>query len=200
MLADVTVPTQVEAAFVSAKAAFGPATILVNNAGAARSAAFADTDASLWHEMLAVNLTSAYLCCTHALPDMRTTGYGRIVNVASTAALQGYAYVSAYCAAKHGLLGLTRALAVEYATTGVTINAVCPGFTDTPMLDAATKHIESTTRHTQASAKERLAASNPQKRLLTVGEVAQAVAFLCGTQSNGITGIALPVDGGETAA
>jgi len=143
--ADVTDAQALARAFRDAAAAFGPVQILVNNAGNARSAPFLRTDAQLWREMLEVNLTGTYLCCREALPGMLEADYGRIVNVASTAGLVGYPYVSAYCAAKHGVIGLTRALASETARSHVTVNAVCPGYTDTDMVREAISNIVSKT-------------------------------------------------------
>ncbi|MEE9386923.1 MAG: SDR family NAD(P)-dependent oxidoreductase [Nannocystaceae bacterium] len=198
--ADVTVDDEVHRAFTAANVRFGPPTILVNNAGNARAAPFARTTRALWDEMIAVNLTSTYLCIQEALVHMRPCGSGRIINVASTASLRGYAYVAAYCAAKHGVVGLTRALALELASTSITVNAVCPGYTDTPMLDEAARNIANQTGCTEAEAKQRLASNNPQKRLVEPAEVAAAVGWLCSEQARSVTGIALPICGGEPMA
>jgi len=195
--ADVTDPASVSAAFERAVAGFGPVDILVNNAGAAASAPFGKTDLALWQEMLAVNLTGVYLCCQAALPRMLKSGYGRIVNIASTAGLTGYAYTSAYCAAKHGVIGLTRSLALETAKAGVTVNAVCPGYTGTDMLQ---RTLENITKKTGRSADEALAEivkAYPQGRLVTPQEVANAVLWLCLPGSAAITGQAIAVAGGE---
>src|SRR5215471_6781869 len=129
--ADVCDEAALSRAFASARAEFGPIQILVNNAGQGRSAPFLKTDLALWRSMMQVNLDSAFQCIHAVLPAMLQTGWGRIVNIASTAGLKGYGYVSAYCAAKHGVVGLTRSLALEVATHGVTVNAVCPGYTET---------------------------------------------------------------------
>src|SRR5205085_7738160 len=145
---------------------------LVNNAGKATSAPFEKTDAALWSDMLASNLTSLFLVTHAVLPGMAQRGRGRVINVASTAGLTGYAYVSAYVAAKHGVVGLTRALALEYARRGVTVNAVCPSYTDTPMLDATVANIVAKTKRSAEQARAELAATNPMGRLITPDEVA----------------------------
>ena len=199
VVADVADEGALTGAFAQAKA-FGAPSILIHNAGGAESAPFARTDPALWQRMLALNLTSAYLCTRAAAPAMTATGWGRIVNVASTAGLKGYAYVSAYVAAKHGLVGLTRALAVEFAKTGVTVNAVCPGYTDTPMLDGAVSAIAAKTKRSADEARASLAASNPMGRLVTPQEVAAAVGFLCLPSSSTITGTTMAIDGGEVSA
>ena len=172
--------------------------ILVNNAGIARSAPLARTDPQLWQDMLAVNLTGTYNCTQAALEGMLRARWGRVVNVASTAALTGYAYVSAYCAAKHGVLGFTRALALEVAAKGVTVNAVCPGYTDTPLLDEALDTIVARTGRSREQARQELAAANPQGRLVTPQQVANAVAWLCLPGSDAVHGQAIAVAGGET--
>ena len=149
---DVTDEAGVAAAFAEAARAFGPVTILVNNAGAAESAPFVRTSLELLRRMLDVNLIGTFLCSRAALPDMLEAGFGRIVNVASIAGLKGAAYVSAYCAAKHGVVGLTRALALETATRGITVNAVCPSYTDTDMAQRAIANIVAKTSRTAAEA------------------------------------------------
>ncbi len=199
IVADVTDETAVARALGDVAAAHGAPAILINNAGGAESAPFARTDPSLWRRMIDLNLTSAYFCTRAVAPAMMAAGWGRIVNVASTAGLKGYGYVSAYVAAKHGLVGLTRALAVEFARTGITVNAVCPGYTDTPMLDAAIATIASKTSRSADDARAGLAASNPMGRLITPEEVAAAVGFLCLPRASSITGETLAIDGGEIA-
>ncbi|ARP83745.1 3-hydroxyacyl-CoA dehydrogenase [Bordetella genomosp. 8] len=198
--ADVTDPDALADAFARAASASGPIGILVNNAGQARSERFDRTDAALWASMLAVNLTGTFHCIQAALPGMLAAGWGRIVNVASTAGLAGYAYVSAYCAAKHGVIGLTRALALETAAKGVTVNAVCPGYTDTDIVRDAVRNIVAKTGMDEAGARARLAERNPQGRLVQPREVAHAVAWLCQPGAGAINGQAIPVDGGEIMA
>jgi NAD(P)-dependent dehydrogenase (short-subunit alcohol dehydrogenase family) len=170
---------------------------MVNNAGQAQSAPFLKTDDALWQNMLAVNLTGTFHCTHAALPDMLASGWGRIVNVASTAGLAGYKYVSAYCAAKHGVIGLTRSLAAELATKGITVNAVCPGYTDTGIVMETIANIVARTGRSEAAALAELTAGNPQRRLVQPEEVANAVTWLCLPGSDAMNGQAIAVAGGE---
>ena len=194
---DVTDADNVEAAFQQAQAESGPIEILVNNAGAADTAPFHKMDIQHWRRMMAVNLDGVFNCTRAVYEEMRTRGWGRIVNVASTAAVKGYAYVSAYCAAKHGVLGLTRALALEAAKSGVTVNAVCPGYTDTDIVRDAVKNIAKKTGRSEDEALAELTSDNPQGRLIQPSEVADAVVWLCRPESASITGQAIVVAGGE---
>jgi NAD(P)-dependent dehydrogenase (short-subunit alcohol dehydrogenase family) len=172
--------------------------ILVNAAGAAESAPFLRSDAALFERMLRVNLMGAVAVTQAVLPAMLESRFGRVVHIASTAALKGYPYVSAYVAAKHALLGLVRALAQEVATKGVTVNAVCPGFTDTDIVTDSVARIVAKTGRSEAEARAELARHNPQRRLITPDEVAQAVLMLCSPDAGAINGQAIAVDGGET--
>jgi NAD(P)-dependent dehydrogenase (short-subunit alcohol dehydrogenase family) len=194
---DVTDEASVRAAFATVRERFGRVDVLVNNAGQAESAPLAKTDLALWQRMLAVNLTGTFLCTREALPEMTKRGSGRIVNVASTAGLLGYAYVSAYCAAKHGVIGLTRALALEAAKSGVTVNAVCPGYTETEIVQDAVANIVAKTGKSEAEARAALVARNPQGRMVQPDEVANAVLWLCLPGSGAITGQAIAIAGGE---
>jgi NAD(P)-dependent dehydrogenase (short-subunit alcohol dehydrogenase family) len=196
-VADVADPSAVAEAFQHARSKFGPIEILVNNAGQAASAPFLKTDAALWRRMHAVNLDGTFHCTQAALPDMLAAGWGRIINVASTAGLTGYSYIAAYCASKHAVIGLTRALAVEVAAKGITVNAVCPGYTDTDMVKETIANIVAKTGRTPEQALAELTSRNPQHRLIKPQEVARTVAWLCLPDSESITGQAISISGGE---
>lgn len=188
---------QVAGAFAQARSGFGPIDILVNNAGQAHSAPFAKTDLALWQQMLDVNLTGTFLCTQAALPDMLGAQWGRIVNVASTAGLTGYAYVAAYVAAKHGVIGLTKALALEVAKKGITVNAVCPGYTETEILRESIANVVAKTGRSEEEARAEFAKGNPQGRIVQPQEVADTVAWLCHGGSGAIHGQSIAVCGGE---
>lgn len=181
----------------TAPAALPPVTILVNAAGAAVSAPFLKTTDADFRAALDANLMSAVALTRVALPGMLAGGHGRIINIASTAALKGYAYVVPYVAAKHALLGFTRALALEVAARGVTVNAICPGFTETPLLAESIARIGAKTGLDDAAARAELAKHSPQGRLLQPEEIAALTVFLCTDAAQGIHGAALPVSGGE---
>jgi NAD(P)-dependent dehydrogenase (short-subunit alcohol dehydrogenase family) len=190
---DVTDPDQVREAF--AKAA--PVDILINCAGQAESAPFLRHDLGLWERMLAVNLTGVFLCCHAVLPGMIDRGFGRIINIASTGGLAPYRYVAGYVAAKHGVIGLSRALALEFADRGVTINAVCPGFTRTDMYEQAIDNVVEKTGRNRDAAERALISGNPQNRPVEPHEVAHTTLWLCSPLASAVTGQSIVVAGGE---
>jgi 3-hydroxybutyrate dehydrogenase len=194
--ADVADPASVRALFKDARAALGDIDILVNAAGIAPSAPLAKTTDEQWRQAIEVNLSGPFYCLREALPSMAARGWGRVVNVASIAGKTGIPYIAAYAASKHGLLGLTKVAALEVAARGVTVNAVCPGYVDTPMTDESVRRIVEKTGVPAADVRRRLEESSPQKRLYTAAEVSALVLFLCGDDAAGINGQALSVDGG----
>ena len=196
-VADVTDAEAVLRVFGEAANRAGPIDILVNSAGAAESAPFRDTDAAMLDRMLAVNLKGVFFCAKAVIAGMAAREFGRIVNVASTAGLKAYPYVSAYCAAKHAVIGLTRALALETARTGVTVNAVCPGFTDTELVRESVARIQARTGRGADAIRADLVRANPMGRFMAPQEVAEAVAWLCGREAAAMTGQAVAVAGGE---
>jgi NAD(P)-dependent dehydrogenase (short-subunit alcohol dehydrogenase family) len=188
--ADVTDEAAVRRGFDACREANGPIAILVNSAGIGESAPLARTDLAMWERILATNLTGTFLCAREALRDMTAEGWGRIVNVASIAGLTGAPYISAYSASKHGVIGLTRALAAEFAGKHVTVNAVCPGYTETEMMDRTIANITARTQKSAGEARELLAQFNPEGRIATADEVAEAILELIdGTE----TGVALVI-------
>lgn len=195
--ADVGNADQMLAAFQDASNHFGAVDILVNNAGQAASAPLHKMDDALWSAMLAVNLTGTYNGMRLVLPAMLERNFGRIVNIASTAGLKGYPYVSAYSAAKHGVIGLTRSIALEVASRNITVNAVCPGYTDTDIVRETVSNIQAKSGRSEGEAMAVLVANNPQRRLIQCEEVANAVAWLCLPGSESVTGQSIAVAGGE---
>jgi 3-hydroxybutyrate dehydrogenase len=195
-VADVADQAAVGAAIAQA-ASRQPIDILIANAGIAESAPFAKSDAALFRRMMDVDFMGVVHAIQAALPGMKDRPYGRIIAIASTAGLKGYAYASAYSAAKHAVIGLVRSLALELSNTCVTVNAVCPGFTDTDLLTGSIDNIMKKTGRSHEQAVADLSRHNPQGRLVTPAEVADTVLWLCGEGSGSITGQAIAVAGGE---
>ncbi len=196
VVCDVTQVDSIASAVAATVEAFGPITVLVNNAGAAGSHKFLGHDDRLWQYMLDINLTSVYQVTKAVAPMMVAARWGRIINIASIASKVGSKYVAAYTAAKHGVLGLTRALAVEFVADNITVNAICPGYVDTPMTDQAVANIAAYTRRSAAEARATLEHVSPQNRLFTVEEVAAVAVLLASDSARGINGQAINIDGG----
>ena len=196
VVCDVTKPDSIAAAVEETRRALGPIAILVNNAGLGASHKFIGHDDALWHRLVDVNLNSVYYVTKAVAPMMVEAKWGRIVNVASIASKVGGKYIAAYTAAKHGVLGLTRALAVEFISHNITVNAICPGYVDTPMTDASIANIVARTRMSETQARETLEKVSPQHRLIAPQEVAAVALMLVGDDARGITGQAINVDGG----
>ena len=196
---DVTDRATVASAFATARERFGNIELLVNSAGMAPTAPFHRLDFTDWQRTMDVNVNGVFHCTQIALEAMLSAGWGRIINIASVASLRGFPYVSGYCASKHAVLGLTRAVALEVATQGVTVNAICPGYVDTDIVRAAIAEIVSKTGRTEDEAMEHFTQSNPQGRLIKASEVASAVSWLCSDGAASVTGQAVAIDGGGTA-
>jgi NAD(P)-dependent dehydrogenase (short-subunit alcohol dehydrogenase family) len=197
LTADVADPASVRALFAGARGALGGRIdILVTAAGVAPSAPLVRTTDEQWRQAIDVNLSGAFYCLREALPAMVEAGWGRVVNIASIAGKSGMPYIAAYAASKHGVLGLTKVAALEAAARGVTVNAVCPGYVDTPMTDVSVQRMAEKTGRTAEEIRRRLADSSPQKRVYTAQEVSALVLFLCGDAASGINGQALSIDGG----
>jgi 3-hydroxybutyrate dehydrogenase len=193
---DVTRKNSVETAMAEVAATLGDPTVVVNNAGIASASPFLGLSEQDWTRTFAVNVTGAFLVTRAALPGMLAAGFGRVVNLGSTAAVRGYPYTVHYTASKHALLGMTRALALEVATKGVTVNCVCPGFVDTEMTAESIANIMSSTGRSEADARTSLESQSPQRRLIQPGEVAAAVVHLCSDDARGVNGQAIVINGG----
>jgi NAD(P)-dependent dehydrogenase (short-subunit alcohol dehydrogenase family) len=196
IVCDVAERPQVDAMVAQVRAALGDPVILVNNAGIAGSAKLTDTTDEMWDRMMRVNATGAFYCTRAVLPLMLATKWGRIVSMASVTARTGAPYIAAYSASKHALLGLTRAVAAEVASRGITANAVCPGYVDTEMTEATTANIVKRTGRTEDDARKILEGFSPQGRLMTAAEVAAMTTYLCSEAARGINGQAIIIDGG----
>jgi NAD(P)-dependent dehydrogenase (short-subunit alcohol dehydrogenase family) len=193
---DVAAREQVESLEAAVRARWGSVQILVNNAGIAPAMSFLELPGSLWQETLQTNLTGTFNCCSVFLPGMIAAGWGRIINIASTAAKVGYSRASAYVASKHGVLGLTRSLALEMARRNITVNAICPGYLNTELTRENARRMAEKTGKSVADVLAMFAGTTPQNRLIEPDEVAALAVFLCGDKCSGITGQAINVDGG----
>ena len=196
-ICDVTNAAEVKIAFEAAREEHGPISTVVANAGAADSVPFAKMTTESLSNMLDVNIVGVFNCWQAALPDMKVGGRGQMIVIASTAGLKGYPYVAGYCAAKHGVIGLTRALSLELAPLGITVNAICPGFTETPMLDRSIKNIVKLTGMSTEDAVKSLKRGNPQKRFIQVDEIAGTALWLCSESARSVNGHTLNLNGGE---
>lgn len=197
LVCDVSNLASIQQAFASVTETFGQSPdIMVNNAGIAESAPFGKTDDALWNRLLAINLTGTFHCTRAALPAMLERGWGRIINIASIAGKTGAPYIAAYAASKHGVLGMTRSLALEVAARGITVNAICPGYVDTEMTTRGIENITAKTGKSAAEALELLSRMSPQNRLVTADEVAALALLLASEDGRGINGQAINVDGG----
>lgn len=194
---DMALEADVEKCFTGAIEALGPINILINNAGIGKSAPFHRMDAEFWNQIIGLNLTGTFLCTKQAFGPMRDAGYGRIVNISSTVGLRGYPYIAAYSASKHGVIGLTRTLALEAVKKGVTVNAVCPGYTDTDLVSEAVDEIVGKTGRETEDIQSEIDNMSPMGRMVTPEEVAETVAWLCLPSSASITGQAIVVAGGS---
>ncbi|MEQ9258170.1 MAG: SDR family NAD(P)-dependent oxidoreductase [Roseovarius sp.] len=197
LTADVTDRASLAQALRQAREAQGPVDIAIANAGSAPSAPFRKLTPEAFSDALAVNLEGVFHLWQETHEEMKAAGWGRLIAVASTAGLKGYPYVAQYCAAKHGVVGLTRALAAELATSGITVNAICPGFIDTPLLEGSIRAITEKTGKSEAEARAQLYAGNPQRRFVEVSEVAGAALWLCSASAGAVNGHALALSGGE---
>ena len=196
-ICDVTDAAEVKIAFEAAREEHGPISTVVANAGEADSVPFAKMTTESLSNMLDVNIVGEFNCWQAALPDMKVGGRGQMIVIASTAGLKGYPYVAGYCAAKHGVIGLTRALSLELAPLGITVNAICPGFTETPMLDRSIKNIVKLTGMSTEDAVKSLKRGNPQKRFIQVDEIAGTALWLCSESARSVNGHTLNLNGGE---
>ena len=193
---DMSQETDVEKCFGDAFETLGPPHILINNAGIGKSAPFHRMDSEMWNSIIGLNLTGTFLCTRQVFGTMRDAGYGRIVNISSTVGLRGYPYIAAYCASKHGVIGLTRTLALECVKKGITVNAICPGYTDTDLVNDAVDEIVNKTGRDRGDIQSEIDNMSPMGRMVSPEEVAETVAWVCLPSSASITGQAIVIAGG----